>query len=113
LHYPAIVGCGLALAALAYGQAPTATIVQTGVPPKVSYAIHNDSSIPITAYIVMGKPMRTGVSYEIGDGFASAKGAVAPDSQTSVSFGKIVSALFGVRGSGRRHYRSRSSSALA
>jgi hypothetical protein len=94
LDYSAIVGCSLALAALAFGQAPTATIVQTGVPPKVSYAIHNDSSVTITAWITMSKSARTGASYEIAEGFASPKGGVAPGGQTDVEFGKIVTALF-------------------
>jgi hypothetical protein len=79
---------------LAYGQAPAATIVETGVPPKVSYAIHNDSSVTITAWIVMSKSARTGARYEISEGFASAKGGVAPGAQADVEFGKIVTALF-------------------
>jgi hypothetical protein len=94
LHYPAIVGFTLALAALAYGQVPTAMIVQSGVPPKIKYAIRNDSSVAITAFIVMAKSGMTGGGYGIEDGFASAKGAVAPGSQEDVSFGKIVTALF-------------------
>jgi hypothetical protein len=94
LHYPAIVGFSLALAALAYGQAPTAMIVQTGIPPKVIYAIHNDSSVAITAYIVMSKSGVNGAGSEIVDGFTSANGAVAPGGQTTVYGGKIVTALF-------------------
>ena len=94
MHRPAIVGCSLALVALAHGQAPTATIVQTGVPPKVSYAIHNDSSVPITACIVMPESGRAGAGSETVDGFMSARGAVPPGGQADVSFGKIVTALF-------------------
>ncbi len=69
-------------------------IVQTGVPPKVTYAIRNDSSVPITAYIVMPKSAVNGAGSETVDGFMSASGAVAPGKQTDVSFGKIVTALF-------------------
>ena len=80
------------MATLAYGQAPTAAIVQTGIPPKIAYAIHNDSSVTITAYIVASMSANGG--YGIADGFTSANGAVAPGKQMDVSFGRIIAALF-------------------